>query len=100
MAIIKDPENNETSILHAMVDLSDLSVLEVGCGDGRLTWRYADEVAQVMAIDPDRKAIEAARANMPERLEGRVSFLDSTIEDFIEPFSDRKFDVAIFSWSL
>ena len=100
MAINKDPEGNETSTLQALVDFKGLSVLEIGCGDGRLTWRYADQAAQVTAIDPDRKDIEAARTNLPERLEGRVSFLESTLEDFAESFSDRRFDLAIFSWSL
>ena len=100
MAVNKDPEGNETSTLHAMVDFKGLSVFEIGCGEGRLTWRYADKAAQVTAIDPDGKDIEAARANLPERLEGRVSFLESTLEDFAESFSDRRFDLAIFSWSL
>jgi len=100
MAVNKDPEGNETSTLHALVDFKDLSVLEIGCGEGRLTWRYADQAAQVTAIDPDGKDIEAARTNLPERLEGRVSFLESTIEDFAESSGDRRFDVAIFSWSL
>ena len=100
MAVIKDPEGNEKSALHALVDFEGLSVLEIGCGDGRLTWRYADQAAQVTAIDPDGKDIEAARANLPERLEGRVSFLESTIEDFAESFPDRRFDTAIFAWSL
>jgi 2-polyprenyl-3-methyl-5-hydroxy-6-metoxy-1,4-benzoquinol methylase len=100
MTITKDPENNETTILHAMVNFRDLNVLEIGCGEGRLTWRYADDAARVTAIDPDRKAVESARANMPERLVGRVRFLESTIEDFPKSYTDREFDIAIFSWSL
>jgi len=100
MAIIKDPEGNETSILDRMVDFKDLRVLEIGCGEGRLTWRYADKAAQVTAIDPDGKAIETARGNVPERLKGRVRFLKSTIDDFASSYSDRKFDIAIFGWSL
>ena len=100
MAVIKDPEGNETSALHAMVDFGGQSVLEIGCGDGRLTWRYAGSAAQVTAIDPDGKDLEMACANLPERLEEKVSFLESTIEDFAKSFRGRKFDVAIFSWSL
>ncbi len=100
MAIIKDPEGNETSTLHAMVDFKDLRVLEIGCGEGRLTWRYADNAAHVTAIDPDGKAVETARANVPEKLKGRVCFLESTIEDFANSFSDRRFDIVIFAWSL
>ena len=74
MTIIKDPDGNETSSLHAMFDFKDLNVLEVGCGEGRLTWRYADKAAHVTAIDPDEEAVETARANVPEKLKGRVCF--------------------------
>jgi ubiquinone/menaquinone biosynthesis C-methylase UbiE len=100
MAVVKDPEGNETSHLHAMVAFKDLSVLEVGCGEGRLTWRYAEKAAHVTAIDPDGEAVEKARANLPEKLKGRVRFLESTINDFAESFSDQRFDLAIFAWSL
>lgn len=100
MAVIKDPEENETSTLHAMVEFTNCRVLEVGCGDGRLTWRYAGNAAHVTAIDPDGEAVETARANVPEKLKGRVSFLESTLEDFAQSFSEQRFDIAIFSWSL
>jgi len=100
MAIVKDPEGSETSALHAMVDFKNQRVLEVGCGEGRLTWRYADNAASVTAIDPHGGDIEAARANTPDQLKAGVSFLQSTIEDFARSFSGRKFDVAIFAWSL
>jgi 2-polyprenyl-3-methyl-5-hydroxy-6-metoxy-1,4-benzoquinol methylase len=100
MAVIKDPEGNETASLHAMIDFKDLSILEVGCGEGRLTWRYAEDAAHVTAIDPDGEAVETARANLPEKLKGRVHFLESTIEDFAKSFSARRFDLAIFAWSL
>lgn len=100
MAILKDPEGNEISTLHAMVDFKDLNVLEIGCGEGRLTWRYANNAAHVTAIDPDEKAIETACASVPEKLKGRVRFLESTIEDFAKSFSARRFDIAIFAWSL
>ena len=46
-----DPENNETHALLDMVNFSGKHVLEIGCGDGRLTWRYADKASSVIAID-------------------------------------------------
>jgi 2-polyprenyl-3-methyl-5-hydroxy-6-metoxy-1,4-benzoquinol methylase len=100
MAVIKDPEGNETATLHAMVDFKDQRVLEVGCGEGRLTWRYAGKTAHVTGIDPDRKSVETARADVPENLKERVHFFASTIEEFATSFSGRKFDIAIYSWSL
>lgn len=100
MTIVEDPEGNETSTLHAMVDFKNRKILEVGCGEGRLTWRYANKAAHVTAIDPMAEDIETARANLPDRLKGRVSFAESTIEDFARSMPERKFDIAIFAWSL
>jgi tRNA G46 methylase TrmB len=45
MAIRIDPENNETPALFDMVNFSEQRVLEIGCGNGRVTWRYADKAA-------------------------------------------------------
>ena len=100
MAIVKDPEGNETFTLHEMVDFKDRRVLEIGCGAGRLTWRYADNTAHVTGIDPLSEDIETARANLPERLIGRVDFIATSIEDFATSNQDRNFDIALFSWAL
>jgi 2-polyprenyl-3-methyl-5-hydroxy-6-metoxy-1,4-benzoquinol methylase len=100
MAIVKDPEGNETSTLHEVVDFKDLRVLEVGCGGGRLTWRYAEKAAHVTAIDPIAEDIETARGNVPTLLKGRISFVESTIEVFATSTGERRFDIAIFAWSL
>jgi len=37
MTIRVDPENNETRALFDLANLSGKHVLEIGCGDGRLT---------------------------------------------------------------
>jgi len=47
MAIRIDPENNETPALFDMVNFGGQRVLEIGCGNGRVTWRYADKAAHV-----------------------------------------------------
>jgi len=49
-----DPEGHETAALDQLLpDLRGRRVLEVGCGEGRLTCRYADRAGSVLAIDPD-----------------------------------------------
>jgi len=100
MAIIKDPEGNETFTLHEMVDFKDRLVLEVGCGDGRLTWRYADKAAHVTGIDPLDEEVETARVNLPDSLNGRVNFHAFSLEDFARSDLKKNFDIVLFSWSL
>jgi 2-polyprenyl-3-methyl-5-hydroxy-6-metoxy-1,4-benzoquinol methylase len=100
MPIIRDPEGNQTAALHQLVDFAGKRVLEVGCGDGRLTWRYAEKTAQVTGIDPYAEGIRVAKLNTPEHLKERVAFLASTIEDFLFPQDKPRFDTAVLSWSL
>ncbi len=100
MAIIRDPEGNETQALDKLIDFKANEVLEIGCGDGRLTWRYAEKVGHITAIDQNTKAIATARENIPARLVGRVDFVESTIVDFVQNHRGPLFDFAIFSWSL
>ena len=43
-----DPENNESRVLFNFAHFHNKHVLEIGCGDGRLTWRYADKAAHIV----------------------------------------------------
>jgi ubiquinone/menaquinone biosynthesis C-methylase UbiE len=100
MTIRVDPENNETHALFDMADFSGQHVLEIGCGDGRLTWRYAGRVEHVTAIDPFADGIMRARENLPGELKGRVEFHHIAFEDFAAASEPSTFDRAILSWSL
>jgi tRNA1(Val) A37 N6-methylase TrmN6 len=101
MTISFDLEENETKILAEFTgDLSGKRVLEIGCGDGRLTWRYASQAAQVVAIDPDPEKIARARQNLPSGLSERVSFHASDLEEFAAQPQVNRFDLALLSWSL
>jgi 2-polyprenyl-3-methyl-5-hydroxy-6-metoxy-1,4-benzoquinol methylase len=100
MSIQIDPEGNETNALFDMVDFDAREVLEVGCGDGRLTWRYAERAAHVTAIDPFAEAIERAKERLPGTLKGRVEFHRAAFEDLARSHQPSTFDVAILAWSL
>ena len=95
-----DPENNEPRALFALADFHGQRVLEIGCGDGRLTWRYADKAAHVTAIDPFEASITRAKENTPDDLKSRVEFRHIGFDDFAAESRSSMFDIAILSWSL
>jgi ubiquinone/menaquinone biosynthesis C-methylase UbiE len=93
-----DPEGNETRVLHQMIDFGGKDILEIGCGDGRLTWRYAERAQSVLALDPKAERIEKGIASTPEALKPVVTFRVADIAHASLP--KETFDVAILSWSL
>jgi 2-polyprenyl-3-methyl-5-hydroxy-6-metoxy-1,4-benzoquinol methylase len=95
-----DPENNETRTLFGLVDLRGQHVLEIGSGDGRLTWRFAGRAAHVTAIEPFGKSVARAKENLPDELKGRVEFNQVGFDDFAAAAEPGAFDVVILSWSL
>lgn len=95
-----DPEGAEIAALHDLVDFRGQIVLEIGCGDGRLTWRYVQEAAHVTAIDPDAQQIALAIENCPEGLRHKVDFFASSLQDYPVRAKGAKFDIVILSWSL
>lgn len=84
--------------MHGLVDFKGKDVLEIGCGNGRLTWRYADGVATVLALDPQEPAIKLAQEHTPEALRSRVTFQVADITTI--DLSEDAFDIALLSWSL
>jgi ubiquinone/menaquinone biosynthesis C-methylase UbiE len=100
MTIRIDPENNEPRALFELANFKGQRVLEIGCGDGRLTWRYADKAAHVTAIDPFEGSIARAKENTPDDLKGRVEFHHIGFDDFAAGSESATFDIAILSWSL
>ena len=101
MNITIDPERNEINILLEFVgDLAGKRVLEIGAGSGRLTWRYASNAGEVVGIDPNPERIARARNEMPKELRGRVSLLETTLEEYQHGGQAPLFDVALMSWAL
>ena len=105
MTISFDLEENEIKSPFKLAgELIGKRVLEIGCGDGRLTWRYASQAAQVVAIDPNPEKISRARQDLPKELSDRVSFHALGLEEYVaqHPPHDQtnKFDLVLLSWSL
>jgi predicted RNA methylase len=95
---VLDPEGAHLAALRRLGDFRGRRVLELGCGDGRLTVGVARDAAHVLAFDPDAEAVERARRSLPAELGERVSYrVASGVEIEVEPHS---FDLTVFSWSL
>jgi ubiquinone/menaquinone biosynthesis C-methylase UbiE len=93
-----DPEGAHLAALCRLADFRGAQVLEMGCGDGRLTEGIADEADHVLAFDPDAESVDQARKTLPAELADKVSFRVSSAEQLeIAPGS---FDLVVFSWSL
>lgn len=93
-----DPEGAEIRALADLAPADGLRVLEIGCGDGRVTFRYASSARSVLAVDPDAERIERARAAMPAELAGIVTFAAAGAAEVDAP--RESFDLALFSSSL
>lgn len=98
MAYRLDPAGAEIRALQSVVDLTGKDVLEVGAGWGRLTWRFADRAASVLAIDPRDVDVERAQQEMPEHLRPTVTFLAADVATHDLP--DGSFDAVLLSWSI
>jgi 2-polyprenyl-3-methyl-5-hydroxy-6-metoxy-1,4-benzoquinol methylase len=93
-----DPEGAHLAALRRLGDFRDQHILELGCGDGRLTVPIATEAAFVLAFDPDEEAVGRARRSLPAELTDRVAYEAASGDQIeVEPTS---FDLALFSWAL
>src|SRR3990172_3185415 len=98
MPIRIDPEEVELRVLRPAASWRHARVLEIGCGDGRLTRRLARLGAQVIAIDPDRDAIRSARKTLPRSYARQVRYALGTAGRL--KFPARSFDIVVFAWFL
>jgi len=93
-----DPEGVELRTLAELAPVDGLRVLELGCGEGRVTFQIAGAAASVYAVDPDEKRIELARELLPAELVQKVRFEVAGAAELEIP--RERFDLALFSWSL
>jgi cyclopropane fatty-acyl-phospholipid synthase-like methyltransferase len=94
----RDPEGVERRVLHRLIRFAERDVLEIGSGDGRLTWRYAERSASVLGLEPDASQVARARENMPNNLRDRVTFRVADAASVDLP--PAAFDVVVLAWSI
>lgn len=95
---VRDPENTERRFLQRYTPKSEERVLDIGCGDGRLTWFFARNARLVVGMDIDTDDLRNAESTRPEVVSAKVCFAAAAGEAM--PFVNEMFNLALFSWSL
>ena len=93
-----DSEGSELRALHQAACFEAARVLEIGAGDGRLSFRYAEEAAQVIGVDLAADVVHKASRSRPLELAGRLRFHRADARYL--PFRGGTFDIALLGWSL
>jgi len=90
----RDLENREKRAIREILGPSAGDMLEIGCGDGRMTEDLLELARALFAMDPDPITITRAK----NRLDSKVMFIIGSGEDI--PLAGRRFDTVVFSLSL
>jgi 2-polyprenyl-3-methyl-5-hydroxy-6-metoxy-1,4-benzoquinol methylase len=75
-----------------LANIGNKTVLEIGCGNGRITFAIADKAAEIIAVDIDAEVIEEAqRGNQFSNVTFHVGDIE-TIQ------FGKQFDVVLSTW--
>lgn len=99
MSLVVDPAGSEIRALQEAVEWNGRRVLEIGCGDGRLTLRLAGlRPRHIEAIDAAAAQVRLARRNLPSRFRNRIAYHAGQAGRLKYPRD--QFDIVVFSWAL
>ncbi|MEE4253249.1 MAG: class I SAM-dependent methyltransferase [Desulfuromusa sp.] len=93
--MILDPDNQYIQAINSQIPLAGATVLEIGCGEGRITRDMAKYATRIVATDLNLAALEQAKKNTTAK---NIEFLYSS--DGIPDFPKNSFDTAIYTLSL
>lgn len=99
MTLIIDPAKVELRFLRDATSWRAKRVLEIGCGDGRLTRRLASLApSRIDALDPDPAKVRLARDGLPSTRKRLIRYGVGQAQHL--KFPSGTFDIVIFSWAL
>lgn len=86
-------DDTELRKIDEFVKLEGKQILEIGCGDGRLTAFLAKKAGKVTAIDPEKNQIKTAKAAV-QGVDFQIGYGEALA------FPEESFDLVFFSYSL
>jgi SAM-dependent methyltransferase len=92
--MLRDPENIELQIIIELLGTSVGHLVEIGCGDGRLSGGLREISSSMTALDPGREALSRAAQTIPEK----IDLLAGSGEEL--PLADGCADAVLFTLSL
>jgi 2-polyprenyl-3-methyl-5-hydroxy-6-metoxy-1,4-benzoquinol methylase len=95
---VLDPEGEHLAALRRLADFDGRRVLEMGCGEGRLTVGIAADGATVLGFDSDDERVAEARRSLPDELAERITYRVASAQEL--EVERSAFDLVLFSWSL
>jgi len=93
--MILDPDNKYIQMINAHTPLAGTTILEIGCGNGRITADMAQYASKIVATDLDTKALELASLN---NTASNVDFIYTP--DGFPDLQANSFDLVIYTLSL
>ena len=93
--MILDPDNKYIRAINIHAPLAGATILEIGCGTGRMTGDMAEYAAKIVATDRDEAVLEQAKKNITAE---NVEFLHTP--DGFANLPEQSFDLVIYTLSL
>jgi len=93
--MILDPDNKYIQTINTHAPLAGATILEIGCGNGRMTGDMAKYAAKIVATDLDEAVLEQAKKNITAK---NVEFLYTP--DGFANLPEQSFDLVIYTLSL
>lgn len=75
----------------------DSTILDVGCGTGRLSFQLADHCEKVVGLDLSSKNISVANSKLKLKPKANISFVHDDINEVIKGNSE-KYDFAVITY--
>jgi SAM-dependent methyltransferase len=96
--VIAPNQDKSYSIVREMIEHNS-SLLDAGCGTGRLSFQMADKCSKVTGVDLSIKNISVAENKLHEIKSANISFVHAGLEMFLT-HNDVRFDYSVISYVL